>query len=45
MECKETYRRVMAACVRKIYDNVKILYTLAGGPLDFEPLGFSLPSL
>jgi len=46
MECKENYRRVMAACVRKVYDNdKKILCTLPRGPLDVEALGFSLPSL
>jgi hypothetical protein len=27
MECKENYRRVMATCVRKVYDNDKIYYT------------------
>ena len=32
--------------VRKAYDTAKkILYTLAGGPLYFETLGFSLPSI
>jgi hypothetical protein len=35
----------MTACVRKVYGNDKILYTLARGPLDLEALGFSLPSL
>jgi hypothetical protein len=46
MVCKENYRRVMAICVRKVYDNdEQILYTLARGPLDVEALGFSLSSL
>jgi hypothetical protein len=46
MVCKENYRRVMATCVRNVYDNdEKILYTLASGPLDVEALGFSLSSL
>jgi len=46
MVCKENYRRVMATCVRKVYDNDEnILYTLASGPLDVEALGFSLSSL
>jgi hypothetical protein len=27
MECKEDYRRVMATCVRKVYDNDKKYYT------------------
>jgi len=35
----------MAACARKVYDNAKIAYTLARGPLDFEALGFILPIL
>jgi hypothetical protein len=25
MECKENYRRVMAACGRKVYDNYKYI--------------------
>ena len=45
MEYKENYRRVMATCVRKVYDNDKKYYTLARGPMDVEALGFSLPSL
>jgi hypothetical protein len=45
MEYKENYRKVMATCVRKVYDNDKKYYTLARGPLDVEALGFSLPSL
>ena len=27
MECKDNYRRVMAPCVRKVYDNDKKYYT------------------
>jgi len=36
----------MAACVRKVYNNdKKIIKQLGWRPLDFEALGFSLPSL
>jgi hypothetical protein len=35
----------MTVYVRKAYDSVKNFYTLDGGPLDLEALGFSLPSL
>ena len=27
IECKDNYRRVMATCVRNVYDNDKIYYT------------------
>jgi hypothetical protein len=43
MEFKENYRRLMAACVRKVYDIDKWqkYYT----PWMLRPLDFSLPSL
>jgi len=36
MECKENYRRVMAACVRKVDDNDKNIIQLGQSPLDVE---------
>jgi hypothetical protein len=35
----------MTVYVRKAYDSVNNFYTLDGGPLDLEALGYSLPSL
>jgi len=32
MECKENYRRVIAACVRKVYDNDKNIIHLGQRP-------------
>ena len=32
MECKKNHRRVMAACVRQIYDNVKNIIHLGRRP-------------
>ena len=46
MECKGNYRRVVATCLRKVYDNDKKYYTpWPEPPLNVEALGFSLPSL
>ena len=45
-DCLETKMYYDVSYVRKAYDTAKqILYTLAGGPLYFETLGFSLPSI
>jgi hypothetical protein len=35
----------MTSYIRKVYGSMKKFYTLAGVPLDYEALGFSLPSL
>ena len=35
-------RKVIAACVKRVYDNVKYIIHLGRRPLYFESLGFSL---
>jgi hypothetical protein len=43
--CLETTVRYDSMCKKGIWQGEKIIYTLAGGILDFEALDFSLPSL
>ena len=45
MECKENYRKALAAYVRKYVTMTILSHTLGRGPLDVEALGFILPSL
>ena len=46
MKYKEKYRRIMVACIRKVYDNDQnIIHLDQRPPRCCDPIGFSLPSL